>query len=515
MAPESTEKGSCERFVDSCDGLCTAEAWWPWNVLCCPLVLIYNSIVIYLFVCLRTILFRFWDCFCCCLCKNYCDEYYFYEDKNFPADPSSLSSREIPDKWESSTLKGLDYLGVKQKVAWCRPSEFLDEWINKHKDAKLNTEAGKEEEEQNERMQLFYKGIQPDDVVQGHLGDCWLLAAMAALSEFPESIQNVFVTKEYNPQGKYTLRLYDDYRSHLEKKDVWTYVTIDDRIPVDSEDHEPLFATPNGRELWVFLLEKAFAKYCWGYTNLSGGHALWALHVITGDIAFRVEYDEEKGDWEKLNLKYKKKWDEESDPLKKNPAERYVLTMDDDRYSDEKMWHLLLEYNKRHSVMICGKTNKGESKDDDVGIVAGHAYTLCETVEVDDLRMLQLRNPWGEFEWTGAWSDGDSKWESNPQVAKACEYENNKEDGMFWIEWSDWKKHYNNVQICHRTTKFDLHLDVREEDGCCGIVKGCVLGCGDFWCCCSGFRKIFLGERSKDETVEVTYCCGLFTKSVE
>ena len=73
---------------------------------------------------------------------------------------------------------------------------------------------------------------------------------------------------------RYTLRLYDDYRSHLEKKQIWTYVTIDDRIPVNADDNEPLFATPNGKELWVFLLEKAFAKYCWGYTNLSGGHAL-------------------------------------------------------------------------------------------------------------------------------------------------------------------------------------------------------------------------------------------------
>jgi len=74
------------------------------------------------------------------LCRNYCDEYYYFEDKTFPADPSSLASREIPDKWESSSLKGLDYYGVKEKVAWCRPSEFLDEWVNKQKDA-TNTEA--------------------------------------------------------------------------------------------------------------------------------------------------------------------------------------------------------------------------------------------------------------------------------------------------------------------------------------------------------------------------------------
>ena len=43
---------------------------------------------------------------------------------------------------------------------------------------------------QTGKMYLFQDGIEPGDVVQGALGDCWLMAALAALAEFPGAIEN-------------------------------------------------------------------------------------------------------------------------------------------------------------------------------------------------------------------------------------------------------------------------------------------------------------------------------------
>ena len=48
----------------------------------------------------------------------------------------------------------------------------------------------------------LFDAIEPVDVCQGALGDCWLLAAVAAVAEFPNFIKSeVFITQEFNPDG--------------------------------------------------------------------------------------------------------------------------------------------------------------------------------------------------------------------------------------------------------------------------------------------------------------------------
>lgn len=52
---------------------------------------------------------------------------------------------------------------------------------------------------------------------------------------------------------------------------------------------------------------------------------------------------------------------------------------------------------------------------DSTGIVSGHAYSLISVHEfsLDDdtlVRLCKLRNPWGEGEWKGDWSDESELW---------------------------------------------------------------------------------------------------------
>jgi hypothetical protein len=53
------------------------------------------------------------------------------------------------------------------------------------------------------RPQLFEGKIEPADLCQGAVGDCWLVAAFACAAEFEDCIRAQFVTKEYNANGRY------------------------------------------------------------------------------------------------------------------------------------------------------------------------------------------------------------------------------------------------------------------------------------------------------------------------
>ena len=43
------------------------------------------------------------------------------------------------------------------------------------------------------------------------------------------------------------------------------------------------------------------------------------------------------------------------------------------------------------------------------GIMTGHAYGIIDVFEIESSvkvhRLLRIRNPWGEMEWKGKWSD--------------------------------------------------------------------------------------------------------------
>lgn len=98
---------------------------------------------------------------------------------------------------------------------------------------------------------VFHNDIDPNDIKQGFLGNCWFLCAVASLAENPSLVKRLFITKEYNEEGIYRLKIC--------KNGEWITVTVDDYIPCYYQAG-PMFARSNGDELWVLLLEKAYAK---------------------------------------------------------------------------------------------------------------------------------------------------------------------------------------------------------------------------------------------------------------
>ena len=86
---------------------------------------------------------------------------------------------------------------------------------------------------------LFYGKIEPQDIMQGGLGNCWLMAAIACVAEFPDLIDSLFKDDDITPDGKYTLRLYSV------ESDGWLSVEIDDIVPASCD--QPQVETPLSR----------------------------------------------------------------------------------------------------------------------------------------------------------------------------------------------------------------------------------------------------------------------------
>mmetsp|Transcript_16250 Transcript_16250/g.42592 ORF Transcript_16250/g.42592 Transcript_16250/m.42592 type:complete len:180 (+) Transcript_16250:582-1121(+) len=118
---------------------------------------------------------------------------------------------------------------------------------------------------------------------------------------------------------------------------------------------------------------------------------------------------------------------------------------------EDVMWELLKEFDESNFIMSCSIGGDIVEKARDDGLVERHAYALITATEVGDFKMVCARNPWGNSkEWNGAWSDADSAWEENPEVKEALGHEQ-RDDGLFWMSWSDFQATFTSVEVCAKT----------------------------------------------------------------
>ncbi|CAE7336536.1 DEK1 [Symbiodinium necroappetens] len=80
-----------------------------------------------------------------------------------------------------------------------------------------------------------------------------------------------------------------------------------------------------------------------------------------------------------------------------------------------------------------GKCGEGITND---GLVHGHVYSVLRVVEAFGNRLVCCRNPWGQGEWKGKWSDANSFGEWTPEMKEATNYRGG-DDGTFWMSIED------------------------------------------------------------------------------
>ncbi len=123
---------------------------------------------------------------------------------------------------------------------------------------------------------VFVEGkIEPGDIQQGNIGDCYFLSAISSLAENPNNIYSIFEGQdELNKQGIYKLMV--NYCGEP------TELVIDDFIPVYSDNpKKTVFSKSINHEVWVLLLEKAWAKLCGSYEKTESGHPHSVLNTFS------------------------------------------------------------------------------------------------------------------------------------------------------------------------------------------------------------------------------------------
>ena len=151
---------------------------------------------------------------------------------------------------------------------------------------------------------MLYGEPGPNDIKQGRCGDCYFLASLSALAEFPDRIKRIFLTKDVNEAGCYAVQMYINGEKRT--------IVVDDYFPYDDETETWAFSQPSRAntpkrpsEIWVLIIEKAWAKVFGSYQRIEAGSSGEALYPLTGcpqTAFYHDEIDDLDGFWERLYI---------------------------------------------------------------------------------------------------------------------------------------------------------------------------------------------------------------------
>ncbi|XP_051963675.1 calpain-9-like [Xyrauchen texanus] len=256
--------------------------------------------------------------------------------------------------------------------------------------------------------QFIVDGATRMDICQGVLSDCWFLSAVASLSLYPSLMNRVIPSgqsfqKGYN--GSFCFRFW--------QYGEWIKIRVDDRLPTRNGKLIYLRSAKQD-EFWSALLEKAYAKMNGGYNSLNMGFPHEAMADMTGGIT-------------------------------------EVFMMLSLPKALGSFLHPLLQ---KGALINCGNSQGPLEKSNEFGILFRHAYSVTglETIKttIGPVMLVRIRNPWGNTEWKGAWSDEKGiEWRMVSSEEQRRVHRVQQNDGEFWMALSDFRQNFDMIEVCH------------------------------------------------------------------
>ena len=174
---------------------------------------------------------------------------------------------------------------------------------------------------------------------------------MGAVAEFPEVLENTFLTKEKNSAGIYAVRFFIRGKPWI--------ITVDDYFLYTPQYEIPHWYANIGDDnsLWVPILEKAWAKIKGNFANSDGGWTQNGIRALTGAPVFEYYTYDIYAD--------------------------YGLPGLFEDFSDDEAFTLLKAANDLDYILGAG-TDGTDSDTGNCGIVSGHAFTMIAAFELKD-----------------------------------------------------------------------------------------------------------------------------------
>ncbi len=220
----------------------------------------------------------------------------------------------------------------------------------------------------------------------------------------------------YNPSGKYAVKMYFN--------GTWREVTVDDYFPL-GEAGAPLFTYDPTGALWAPILEKAYAKVCGGYGNISNPKPSNVMFAYTSWLP------------ERLSLK----------------------TLDRGYLWEHLKGEALL---KDRTVILSTGAVKDESE---VGLKSFCSYAVLETLESGPHKLFLVKNTRLELKWSGAYSWEDPvNWSKELKAAAGYDSLLQRKDRLFWIDLDSVFEYFDYIDInwrpnllTRRRNVWDMH----------------------------------------------------------
>ena len=249
---------------------------------------------------------------------------------------------------------------------------------------------------ENTQLKFLNGKVYPTQLIPGAMGNNYFLSAVSALSENQTFIPRLFLQNEINNAGYYGVWICDNGE--------WRLVSIDDNILTTKDEEGRIiraFTRSKTNDIWISLLEKAYAKVHGSFENIKEGFTEYAIRDLTG-VSYKTLYAEK---------------------------------------DSHKIWSFIKRGLEQNYIVV--GTYKAE-KD----IPGAYAYALLDAKEVYSSqgkeRILLVRNPWGTFKWEGDWSKNSKTW--TLALKKLINYDD-LDDTKFWIGLSDFVNFFEDLSI--------------------------------------------------------------------